>query len=280
VRSSCRSRLSPPGFIGACRTIVRLLTLSGLILALPHLASSNSEDCSLSRDPRLVEFRLEQLDRETRCLLALVINNQTTSGAIGPVQAGIAQDLYDYLLDRPIVTAALVDRLGLAAYRVNEAGPGQFWIDDGDGTQGLLRLVHQQGGSRIYHIEGHHDGHVFSKMRAMAVVFLTLKAESETSTTASVVAFVRLNDRWLAGIVRVLKPLLEGGITRKVTRGFEVTYQLGQRIAQDPDRILQEIGSLPFEDQDEAERFKALVAATAIPTVAPGTPSPLRVPHP
>lgn len=235
------------------------------LLLTQSLAEPGSEPCQLSHDERLVEFRLDQLVRETRCLLAPVINSHTTSGAMGPLQAGITEELYEYILDRPVVTAALVDRLGLGTYRFIEAGPRRFWIDDGDGTQGLLTLVHQQGGSRIYHIDGYHQGHVFLRVRAMAVVFLTLKPESGTSTTASIVAFVRLNDRWLAGIVRILKPLLEEGITRKVTRGFEVTYQLGQRIAQDPDRILQEVASLPFEDQDEASRFKSLVGTTAIP---------------
>jgi hypothetical protein len=207
--------------------------------------------------------------------LGRVINGHTTTGALGPVQTAVSQELYEFMLDRPVITAALVDRLGLGTYRFTESGPHRFWVDDGDGTQGLLTLLYQDGRLRIYHVDGSHQGHVFSMVHAMAVVFLTLQPGLEQSTNASVVAFVRLNDPVLAGIVWMLRPILEGVFTRKVTRGFEVTHQLGERIAREPDRILQEIASLPFQAQEDAERFRSLV--TSLPTSAAAqqpTPAP------
>jgi hypothetical protein len=260
---------------------ILLVLLAGLppMLVTEGLAESGPQTCQLPDDPRVVEFRIERLDRETQCLLARVINSHTTTGTMGPIQTAITQELYEFMLDRPVVTAALVDRLGIGTYRFTESGPRRFWVDDGDGTQGLLTPVYQDGPFRIYHVEGFHQGHVFSMVRAMAVVFLTLQPGPEQSTNASIVAFVRLNDPVLAGIVWMLRPLLEGVFTRKVTRGFEVTHQLGQRIAQEPDRILHEIDSLPFQDQEDANRFRSLVAS--IPTSTPAhQPAPHPVPPP
>jgi hypothetical protein len=215
------------------------------------------------------------MELDARCLVGQVVNRPTTVGTIGPLQTPVSQDLYEYLLDRPVVTAALVERFGMGSYRFTARGPGRFWVEDGDGTEGLITLLHHDGGFRVYHVEGEHHGHIFTSVHATAAVFMKIEPAPGPGVSTSLISFARLHGRFLAGLVWLLKPLLEDAITRKLTRGFEVTYLLGQRIAQEPGAILEAVPSLPFESQQEAQAFVSLlntVPQASLPSTSTQTP--------
>jgi hypothetical protein len=212
--------------------------------------------------------------------LTPLISKHTTSGTIGPLETPVSQELYEYLLDRPVITATLVERLGMGAYRFTSVGGGQYWVEDGDGTEGLLTLVSREGQRRIYYIDGYHHGRIYSTVHATAAVFMKIDLTGHTPPHVStwLLAFSRLDDRLLSGLVWLMRPLLEGAITRKLTRGFEVAYQLAVRIAEEPARILQEANSLPFDSPEDLARFAALLPtppneSAAAPNTAP-SPAP------
>jgi len=259
-------------------TIIGLALSIGAILSPVDAAAEKATDsCDAPTDMSLSEFQVAQLDLTTRCQLGHVINGHTTRGAIGPVETPVGRELYEYLLDRPVITASLVERLGIGAYRFVPRGPHRFWVEDGDGTEGLITLVQQHGGLRIYYIEGNHHGHIWSTVHATAVVFMKLEPtpEKAASVSTSLISYARLDDKLFRGLVWLLRPLLEDAITRKLTRGFEATYLLGQRIAEEPDRILEEVPTLPFEDADEARRFVSLLPIRAsAPSPAESIPTP------
>ena len=221
----------------------------------------SSENCRPPTDTSLSEFQIAELEPSIRCQLGRVINGHTTRGTMGPLETPVAMELYEYLLDRPVITAALVERLGIGAYRFVPQGPRRFWVEDGDGTEGFITLVQQQGGHRIYFIEGNHHGHIWPSVHATAVVLMKLQPtlDRPASVSTSLVSFARLDDKLLRGLVWLLRPLLEDAITRKLTRGFEATYLLGQRIAEEPIRIQEEAATLPFQDTEEAHRFMSLL---------------------
>jgi hypothetical protein len=269
---------------GVLLVAVGLIAMVPVPLVYPEFTMAGSkrpQPCEIPPDERLREFRLADIDRPTRCLLTPLVAEHTTSGTIGPLQTPVGEELYAYLLDRPVITATLVERLGMGAYRFTPQGPGRYWVDDGDGTEGLLTLVFQDGGHRIYYMDGFHHGQVFSSVHATAAVFMTLQSggEKPAAVSTSLVAFARLDDRLLAGLVWLLRPLLEGAITRKLTRGFEVTYQLALRISEDPARILEEASSLPFDSPADFARFASLLPSLPLtpppsPETVPSSPSP------
>jgi hypothetical protein len=129
-------------------------------------------------------------------------------------------------------------------------------------------LIQQYADTRIYYIEGNHHGHIWPTVHATAVVFMKVEPTSPKAAVVhtSLISYARLDDKFLRGLVWLLRPLLEDAITRKLTRGFEATYLLGQRIAEEPARILQEVPTLPFEDTDEARHFVSLIPST--PTIS------------
>ncbi|MFM8552733.1 MAG: hypothetical protein ACKOCD_10585, partial [Nitrospiraceae bacterium] len=223
-------------------------------------------------------FPVEHLDRASRCLISDVAGSPTTSGLIGPVRTPIPQGLYEYLLDHPSLIAALVHKLGMGNYQFTIKGSRQFWGNDGDGTQGLLSLLQHEGTSRIYHIDGFHEGQVFPMVRAKAVVFLkiapTASPEGHPVVETSLITYTKLNDPFLSGLVWMLRPLIGEAVTRKLARGFEVTNQLGAAIAQNPDRIVQELPALTAIDPQEQRAFAALLHSLPPNGVASSRPMP------
>lgn len=238
--------------------------LAGLTLGLALVGPTASADtCPVAAEQGALTFPVGRLDSASRCLIAFVADNPTTAGLIGPVRTQVPQHLYEYLLDHPPLIAALVQKLGLGAYRFENKGPNQFWGNDGDGTQGLLSLLQRDETSRIYHIDGYHEGQVFPMVRAKAVVFLKIapvaSPTGHPAVDTSLIAYTKLNDPVLSNLVWMLRPLVGETVTRKLARGFDVTNQLGTAIAQNPDRIIQELPTLPSIEPQEQRAFTALL---------------------
>lgn len=240
-----------------------------LLLVGPAIEVS-AEDCQVPEEQKGMKFPVARLDAGTRCLIGDVVNRYTTSGLIGPVQTPIAQDLYEYLLDRPVMLASLVQRLELGPYQVAEKGPHQFWVNDGEGTQGLFTLLYQDHVNRIYHITGYHEGQLFPMVRAKAVVFMRIRAvpsqDGQPGVETALFVYTRLNDPILSGLVWILSPLLGDAVTRTIAKGFRVIDQLGRLAAQDPGRITKEVAALSSIQPDERKKLTALLKPQPPPT--------------
>ncbi|MBM4134145.1 MAG: hypothetical protein FJ245_10285 [Nitrospira sp.] len=249
------------------------LTLAGLMLGLVLSATTAwADNCPVAAEQGRITFPVDRLDSVSRCLVSYVADSPTTSGSVGPVRIPVPQYLYEFLLDHPSLIAALVRKMGMGNYEFADKGPNRFWGNDGDGTQGLLSLLQREGTTRIYHIDGYHEGHVFPMVRAKAVVFLkiaqTASPDGHPAVDTSLIAYTKLNDPVLSGLVWVLRPLVGDAVTRKLTRGFDVTNQLGTAISQNPDRIIQELPTLPSIAPQEQRAFIALLQ-----TLPPANPS-------
>lgn len=220
------------------------------LLATAWPAVAAPDPCAIAAEQGLSQFPVSHLDQAVQCQLGSVVNDFSAAGSIGPIQTPIPLPLYIYLLDRPPLMASLLERLGLGAYQCAAREPNQFWVNDGDGTQGLLSLVYQDETSRIYHIDGRHEGHVFPMVKAKAAVFMKIRPattpEGYPAVQTSMMAYTRLDDSLLSGLVRVLRPLVGDAVTRKLSRGFEATNQLGAFIAQDRDRVAQQASLVPW----------------------------------
>ncbi|TAJ07195.1 MAG: hypothetical protein EPO61_14610 [Nitrospirae bacterium] len=238
--------------------------LAGLMLGLIlSVSTASADNCPVAAEQGHMTFPVDRLDSASRCLVSSVADSPTTAGLVGPIRIPIPQYLYEYLLDHPTIIAALLQKMGMGNYQFMHRGPNQFWGNDGDGTQGLFSLLQREGTTRIYHIDGYHEGHVFPMVRAKAVVFLkmaqTASPDGHPAVDTSLIAYTKLNDPVLSGLVWVLRPLVGDAVTRKLTRGFDVTNQLGAAIAQNPDRIIQELPTLPAIAPQEQRALTALL---------------------
>jgi hypothetical protein len=237
---------------------------------------SSTDECPLAFEQGHMLFPVDQLTSESRCLLADVIDHPSTSGVIGPNQTPIGVELYAYLLDHPAVTAMLMQRMGMGSFEITPQGPNRYWVNDGDGAEGLLVLVFRDVHTRIYYIDGQHRSALFPTMRAKTAVFLRLVAEPATPGRSMVqttlASYTRFEDGMLSRLLRLFQPLVTRAVNRTLTKEFSMTHRLGLLIAEQPQRVLREAAGLSEATSDDQQSLLALLrneAASSDPADAP-----------
>jgi hypothetical protein len=212
-----------------------------------------------------IVFPVELLDGEARCLIAAVVEHPSTTGMIGPIHTPIDIGLHSYLLDHPGIMATLMQRLEMDAPQFSPAGPNQFWIDDGDGAQGRLTVMHRDDAHRIYYIDGRHQSHLFPTVRSRTVVFMSIAPwttpEEHSGVRTVLISYTQFEGGVLTGFARVFRPLVEWAVKRALARQFDLTNQLGSVIAQDPDLVQTEVASLQTLDLEDRRVLNAYLQA-------------------
>ena len=208
-----------------------------------------TESCSLLRDHAGLTFPVERVDPAWTCRLQPIVQSHTTESKIGPIRAALSESMYQYLLDHPPFTAALIRRLNLGRYQSEARGPGRFWGDDGDGTKGIVQLVYEDLDSRIYYLEGSHESRLLPHVTGKAVIFLRTgvvrEPNSHEAIDSTLVAYTKLDNWFLAGVVFLLHPLVDKIVTSRLQRGVETVNRLGVAMRQDPQRVLSEAAKPP-----------------------------------
>ena len=249
---------------------IRLGTTLGAFVAVICLATSlyaspgQSETCALSPDHAGLTFPLEKVDPNWACLLQEIIDNYTTTNKLGPLRTPLPEAVYVYLLDRPPMTATLVNRLGIAPYQAEMRGPGRYWATDGGGTGGIVQLVYQDRTSRIYYLEGSHNSRFLPDVTGKAVVLLRINpltdSDGAEAVESTLVTYTRLNNRLLSGFVSLFRLLVSSMVTRKLTQGIDSVNRLSPMILQQPDRVLSEAMKPPALPSDEVDFLKHMLA--------------------
>ena len=201
-----------------------------------------SDSCMLSPHHGGMVFSVEKIDREWSCRLQPIIHDYTTASTVGPIRVALSEPLYRYLLDRPPLAATLIHRLGFGVYSSEFRGPRRFWGDDGEGTKGIVELVYEDATSRIYFLEGTHKGRLLPHIAGKAVVFLRMKVvrdpDRQEMMDSTLVAYTKLDNRFLSGLVSLLRPLIGEIAGGKLKKGVETVNRLGMAMRQHPDRFL------------------------------------------
>ena len=208
-----------------------------------------SEACTLSPDHAGLTFPVERVDPDWACRLQTIIQSYTTESKVGPIRTALSESLYRHLLDHPPFTAALIRRLKLGRYQSEARGRGRFWGDDGEGTKGIVELVYEDPTSRIYFLEGTHESRLLPHVTGKAVVFLKTEvirdADLDEATASTLIAYTKLDNRFLSGLVSFLHPLVSRIVTGQLQKGVETVDRLGAAMRQDPQRVLSEAENPP-----------------------------------
>jgi hypothetical protein len=221
------------------------------------------DPCQVAAEHGRLVVPVDRLERESRCLIAEVVTRPGASTMIGPVLTPIRSELYAHLLDHPDVRTLLMQRLEMETCRFSPKGPNQFWVDDGDGAEGLLTVLYRDSFYRIYYIDGQHRSALFPTVRVKTVVFMkmvpTERNEGLPAVQVALVSYTRFESRLLTGLARMFQPLVARAVKRALAREFDLSHQLGVMIAEDPDRVRKAIASLPFDDPEDRRTFNALL---------------------
>ncbi|SLM50028.1 conserved protein of unknown function [Nitrospira japonica] len=237
------------------------------------VSQARSETCSLQADHAGLTFPIDKVDADWTCRLQPVVDDYTTANKIGPVRTALTETLYTYLLDRPPTAAALINRLDLGLYKSEIRGPGLYWGDDGEGTQGLVHLVYHDRSSRIYYLEGTHHSRLLPSLTGKAVVLLRTKVVREPEGTESMdttmVSYMKVDNRFVSGVLSLLRPLIGSTVEKKLAKGLDTVNRLGVEMRRHPDRVLSEAMDPPALD---AADVAFLQRALADPAQVPGRP--------
>lgn len=239
-----------------------LACVVGLSVALGS-SPAHSETCSLPSLHAGVAFPVELVEANWVCKLQPIISNYTTANKLGPVRTPLSESVYLHLLDRPPMTATLINRLGIAPYQSEPRGSVGYWGDDGEGTEGIVQLVYQDRTSRIYYLEGSHHSRLLPHITGKAVVLLRMNQVTDSNGTEAMdstfVYYTRLDNRLLSGFMSLFRPLVGSTVTKKMVKGVDSVNRLSLAMQQQPDRILSEASKPPVFTFDEMAFLKQTV---------------------
>ena len=257
--------------VAAIRTCAGSICVAVLLVtSLP--VPAQAESCHIAPQHAGVTFPVDRIDAAWVCRLQPIIDEFTTANKVGPILTPLQESVYVYLLDRPPVAAALVNRLELGLYKAETRGPGRYWGDDGEGTVGLVELVYQDPRHRLYYLEGSHHSTLLPHLTGKAVVMLSMAtvkdAAGQEAVETTLVSYTRLDNRVLAGLVSLLRPLVGRTVSRKLMKGVDAVNRLGMEMRRHPDRVLFEASDPPpLPPEDVAFLTQALAAMPRAATI-------------
>ncbi len=264
-----RAELGLPELPRTWKTLAGVLVVAlGLELVL-YARPGWPESCLLSPHHGGLVFPVEKVDREGACRLQTIIDDSTTASTVGPIRVPLSESVYRYLLDRPPLAATLIHRLGLGLYSSEFRGPGRFWGNDGEGTKGMVELVYEDATSRIYFLEGTHKGRLLPHISGKAVVFLRMNVvrdqDSREMMDSTLVAYTKLDNRFLSGLVSLLRPLIGGIAGGKLKKGVETVNRLGVAMRQHPERVLSKATEPPALSDADVAFLRAALGSLPAP---------------
>jgi hypothetical protein len=180
-----------------------------------------------------------------------VIEEYTLARQLKPVRIDGTLRITDWLMDRPILAAALARHLHppLERYHVTEAEGGQYLVDDMGSLRGSVRLVARAPERRIYLVEGSFRSlaHIVKLSGSMvfALQYRERWHEGEGYVEMDPQLYLRIDSAVAHGVLKVLAPLLHGTIDRRVAGLTAATQAVSERLTRDPQGLYREMQTWP-----------------------------------
>ncbi len=129
----------------------------------------------------------------------------------------------------------------------------------------MVELVYQDPRHRLYYLEGSHHSALLPHVTGKAVVLLSMAsvkdAAGHEAVETTLVSYTRLDNRILAGLVSLLRPLVGRTVSRKLMKGVDAVTQLGLEMRQHPDRVLFEASDPPPLPPEDVAFLKQALAS-------------------
>jgi len=227
----------------------RLFLFAGLLCALA------------SAPPAHGAFRLIGLSIEDAATRE-VVERYSLARQLPPVRFPGTLRITEWLLERPAFAATLARHLHppLERYHLTDKGNGRYEVDDLGALRGELRLVARGLDRRVYLCEGEFRSlaHLLKLSGTMVFTleYREIRQDNGPSIEVTPQLFVRLNNILAHGMLKVLAPLLNGVIDRRVGNLTTATQIVSQRLTSDPGGLYREIQTWPEVRPEELEAYR------------------------
>jgi hypothetical protein len=191
-----------------------------------------------------------------------VVERHTLARSLQPVRFLGTVRTTEWLLDRPGLAATLAWHVhpALERYHVTPRDDGSYDVNDVGALRGRFRLVARGGNRRVYYCQGQFRSlaHLLQLSGSMVFTLEYRNARQVPDPTMEVTPqlYVRLDNVLAHGLLRVISPLLDGAIDRRVANLTIATQIVGERIARSPESLYHEMQKWDDLGPEDLEAYR------------------------
>jgi hypothetical protein len=191
-----------------------------------------------------------------------IVEGRTLARDLPPVRFAGTVRIVDWLLDRPALAATLARHLypPLERYHVKPQENGTYEVNDLGALRGSFRLVARGENRRVYLVQGEFRSLAYILKLSGGMVFTLESRELQQGSGAHIEIvpqlYLRLDNIVAHGLVKVLSPLLNGIIDRRVGSLTAAAQVVGERMTRDTAGLYREMRSWPDVTPRELEEYR------------------------
>jgi hypothetical protein len=191
-----------------------------------------------------------------------IVEGRSLARDLSPVRFPGTVRMVDWLLDRPRLAATLARHLcpPLERYHVKPQEDGTYEVNDLGALRGSFRLVARGENRRVYLVLGEFRSLAqilkLSGGMVFTLEFRELQQGSEARLEIAPQLYLRLENILAHGLLKVLSPLLNGIIDRRVGNLTAAAQAVGERMTRDPAGLYREMRSWPDVTPGELEEYR------------------------
>ena len=178
-----------------------------------------------------------------------------------------------FMVDHPVFLSASMKALKIRDYLVKHTDDGMYVFDDRKGVSAKFEVIYEAPGKRYYYGTAKHQG-IFLKLLGRGTVFLEFREKPGNTDKTYINAnlYAKIDNVFIALLLKILKPIVNPLIDKKVYKFIHETQKLAVRIDTHPDEVYEAIKESGLADANELAEFqkilserKSLITATEIP---------------
>jgi len=178
---------------------------------------------------------------------------------------------YEFLVDHPPLATQLARRLHppLERYTVTQVGEGTYTIEDRGALRGEAKLVTAAADQRVYWFKGEFRSLAnllrFAGRMVLVLHYREVREGDRTYMESDPDFYLRIDHFFLGFMVKVLTPLINLLIDRRVNMIAEATGTLFEQIESDPEALYKKMASWNEVRPEDLEAYRRAVLPKRLP---------------
>ncbi len=274
---------------GVCLLVVVLLQ-AALAWAAEAPQGANADACKgtssrAGREDAIASIPFEKLSPEAQALVSSVLSNVTMFRRLPVRVIQCDPDLYLFLVQRPDVTVAIWEILGVSKLSMEQAGPGTFRLADEAGTKATVTFLYSKYDTHLIYCDGVTEGPLLGKpVRSRTLLLLksgyVREVDGRFYITCRMDVFIQMDDVGAELLTKTLQPMVNNAADTNFTQTAAFFSRLSRTAEANPQGVQRLAGRLtkvPPEVRDQLAGLAVQVAQRALAQKTPlgDEPSPM-----